>query len=95
MIGIGDFMESVWVGMNPWFILLIKCGANDWNWGLHGACLGGHESLVHLLIKCGANDWNWGLYGACQGGHESLIQLMINRGATECIYCHRSITDHR
>ena len=95
MIGIGDFMEPVRVGMNHWFDLLIKYGANDWNWGLYGACQGGHESLVHLLIKCGANDWNGGLHGACQGGHESLVHLLIKCGATECFYCHRSIADHR
>ena len=61
MIGIGDFMEPVWVVMHHWFNSLINRGANDWTWGLYDACLGGHASLVDLLIKYGANDWNLGL----------------------------------
>jgi hypothetical protein len=36
---------------------MIALGANDWDWGLHGACFGGHHDLVdevrtrlHLII---------------------------------------------
>jgi hypothetical protein len=29
--------------------LLIEKGANDWNWGLRGACEGGHMEIVKFL----------------------------------------------
>ena len=32
----------------------IEKGATDWNWGLWGACGGGHLELVNLMIEKGA-----------------------------------------
>jgi hypothetical protein len=55
----------------------------DWNYGLYGACKGGHEEIVNLMIYKEANDWNLGLYGACLGGHPGIIRLMIQKGACE------------
>jgi hypothetical protein len=52
-----------------------------WNYGLAGACLGGHIDIVNLMIEKGANDWNWGLSGACRGGHLNIVKLMISKGA--------------
>ena len=62
---------------------MISSGANDWNRGLLGACLGGHLELAKLMISKGANDWYRGLYGACEGGHLELAQLMISKGISK------------
>jgi ankyrin repeat protein len=61
--------------------LMIKKGANIWNWGLEGACEGGHLEIVNLMIEKGANDWNNGLYGACKGGKLEMVNLMNEKGA--------------
>jgi hypothetical protein len=57
--------------------LMIKQGATDWDWGLGGACEGGHMDVVNLMIKQGATDWNWGLDGACRGEHKHLAIYML------------------
>ena len=61
--------------------LMIKNGANDWNQGLHYACLNGHIDIVNLMIEKGANDWNNGLWNACENGHIDIVNLMIEKGA--------------
>ncbi len=33
---------------------MIEKGANNWNWGLYGACKGGNESIIKLMIEKGA-----------------------------------------
>ena len=66
----------------------------NWNWGLEGACMGGHLELAELMISRGANDWNSGLDGACYGRQLALIELMISRGATVCHWCEKPITEH-
>ncbi len=55
----------------------------DWNNGLYGACLGGHESIIKLMIENGANHWNSGLHYACSGGNISIVKLMIVKGAND------------
>jgi hypothetical protein len=52
-----------------------------WDWGLFGACKGGHLDIVKLMISKGANDWNYGLRGACRGGHLDIVKLMISKGS--------------
>jgi hypothetical protein len=69
---------------------MIDRGADNWNWGLEGACQGGHPGLAQLMIDKGANDWNYGLEGACQMGHLILVQLMISKGADSCGNCQGS-----
>ncbi len=59
---------------------LVKLGA-DLNYGLYGACIGGHLDIVNLMVKLGANHFNWGLHYACCGGHLDLVNLMIKSGA--------------
>ena len=34
----------------------------DYNYGLYGACEGGHIKIIDMMIEKGANDWNSGLY---------------------------------
>jgi len=34
---------------------MIEKGANDWNWGLQGACEGGHYELAEWMIEKGAD----------------------------------------
>ena len=73
---------------------MIEKGADDWNEGLYGACLGGHRELVELMIEKGVYRWNRGLLGACRGGHRELVELMIEKGgdSRNCPnknHCHR------
>ncbi len=51
-----------------------------WEWGLHGACQGGHIEIVKLMIEKGASQWNWALSYACVGGHMDIVKLMIDLG---------------
>lgn len=51
--------------------LLISKGANNWNYGLAGACNGVDMDLVQLMISKGANDWNLGLAEVCDGKYKS------------------------
>ena len=53
----------------------------EWEWGLHGACQGGHLDIVKLMIEKGSNDWEWALLYACIGGHIDMVKLMIEKGA--------------
>ena len=63
--------------------ILIKKGADNWDVGLHGACMGNHIYVVNYLIKMGSTDWNYGLEGACRGGNISMMNRMIARGARD------------
>lgn len=51
------------------------------NYGLLGACKGGHKELAELMITKGDDDFNSGLSCACRGGCEELAELMIISGA--------------
>ncbi len=51
-----------------------------WDWGLYGACEGGHMDIVRFLIEKGADQWDWGLSYACRGGHMEIVKLMIEKG---------------
>ena len=65
---------------------MMEKGTRNWNFGLFGACFGGHLDLVNLMIEKGANDWNNGLFSACEGGHLDLVNLMIAKGANNLYY---------
>ena len=53
----------------------------DWNYGLYGACKGGHIEIIKLMIKKGATRLDGGLYSACEGGNLDIVKLMIEKGA--------------
>ena len=55
----------------------------DAEYGLIGACYGGHLHLVNSMIEKGAIRWNEGLEGACQSGYPHLVNFMIEKGATD------------
>ncbi len=38
---------------------MIEKGANDWNWGLEGACSSGNLEIVELMIQKSANKCNY------------------------------------
>src|SRR5687767_9505215 len=38
---------------------IMRSEVSNWNWGLRGACQGGHKELVEVFIAKGAKDWNW------------------------------------
>ena len=73
---------------------IIKIKNLFWDWGLEGACNGGHIDIVKLMIEKDAKDWNSGLEGACQNNHIDIVTLMIEKGAHICWYCRRSIEEH-
>ena len=60
---------------------MIQKGAKWWNFGLGGACEGGHRDLADLMIQKGAKKWNWGMHCACKGGNRDLVDFMIQHGA--------------
>ncbi len=60
---------------------IIKMNLN-WNFGLYGACIGGHIDIIELMIEKGAGSWNGGLQCACRGGHINIVKLMIEKGAS-------------
>ena len=46
---------------NSYMLDIIKCNKKlNWNWGLYGACLGGHMQIVDKMINLGANECNCG-----------------------------------
>ena len=51
------------------------------DYGLSGACEGGHRDLVQMMIDLGATNFNYGLQSACYRGHRDLVQWMIDLGA--------------
>jgi len=61
---------------------MIKKGADNWNYGLEGACYGRNRELANYMIEKGADDWDGGLEGACYGGNRELADYMIEKGAT-------------
>jgi len=50
-----------------------------WNYGLRGACRGGHVAIINLMIEKGADDWDDGLFEACRGGNIDIVNLMIQK----------------
>jgi len=97
-----DTMYDVCETGSVWGVqLIIQHGANNWNWGLWGACCGGHGDLAELMIQKGATNWNDGLWGACRGGHRDLADLMIQNGADDwndglcgaCVRGHRDLAE--
>lgn len=89
--------------------LMRKRGAHDTNYGLEGACEGGHIDIIKLMITQSPSDtyrvkskimWDWGLRGACKGGHMEIVKLMINPFSTDellnlihCISSKKGATD--
>jgi hypothetical protein len=53
---------------------MITKGATNFNWGLIGACKGGHKDLAELMITKGANCLNSGLNSACLRA----IKILLN-----------------
>ncbi len=53
----------------------------NWNWGLEGACEGGHIDIIKFMIEKGAHGWNMGLHYACLGGHLDIVKFVIEKGA--------------
>ncbi len=46
--------EPCLINSKYWINYFIEKGANDWNYGLRGACLGGNLDIVNTLIEKGA-----------------------------------------
>lgn len=63
-------------------INLVVQGANDFNWALANACLGGHKELV-LFMREPASNWTLALQNACLGGHNDIVLLLDPHGPDE------------
>ena len=59
--------------------LEIKMNLN-WNYGLDGACEGGHIDIIRVMIEKGADHWDWALFGASKGGHIDIVKFVIEKG---------------
>lgn len=55
----------------------------NFDYGLEGACRGGHLNIIEEMIQQGAINWDKGFIGACRGEHLSIMDDMITRGVTE------------
>lgn len=55
-----------------------KCSLN-WNWGLYGACTGGHQDLAKFFIRKGANRFDFAVQAASSGNHKELIDYLIEK----------------
>lgn len=58
---------------------VIETELPNWNYGLQGACQGGHRELAERMIACGATDMYYGLKGAGFGGHQDLVEWMLTK----------------
>ena len=56
------------------------------NYGLEGACRGGHKEIVQLMLEKGAFILSWGMSGACRGKHKEIIQLLLEKKGTTITY---------
>ena len=66
---------------------MISKGANNWNNGLYGACIGGHKEIVELMISKGARIIGILDYiEHVKRGHIEIVELMISKGANNWNY---------
>lgn len=56
-------------------------GYVNWDYGLRGACFGGHLDIVNLAILNGATELSSGLRNACYNGHFEIARFLISKGA--------------
>lgn len=56
--------------------LMIKHGAQCWDYALTYACMGGHIALAQLMIKHGARDLNDATRVACLYGHHDVSRML-------------------
>jgi hypothetical protein len=58
---------------------MLTRGATNYEWGLRGACEGGHRCIADMMLTRGATDYEWGLRGACQGEHFDIALWLIDK----------------
>ncbi len=61
--------------------LLISNGANDWGWGLSGACLGEHVDIVELMLNYVYHNYTYYDYGhiliiICESENMEIFKLI-------------------
>ena len=101
IMDINTILEESCEKGSVFMIKAIESKKPNWNWGLEGACRGGHCELAEWMVEKGATWWDWGLSGACRGGHRELAEFMIAKGATSwgwglegaCIGGHRDMAE--
>jgi len=71
---------------------LLKDGASV-NYGLNGACEGGHKDIAQMMIDKGAICWNFALWGACEYGQIEMAQMIIDKGGDKIVQSDGVITD--
>ena len=78
--------------------LAIDNGADDWSFGLEGACESQNMDIVYMMLRKGGEDYNFNwdasLDTACRVKNSSAISLMISKGAKRCSNCYRPVNEH-
>ncbi len=69
-------------------LLSLDRGEYDLEYGLYGACEGGHIQIIDMLLeKTGAypskSEWNTALLTACRGGHRKAVDFVVDHGAND------------
>lgn len=65
-------------GNNYIINILIDKGANNWNYGLLGACKGNHINIAENMINNGANNIKDAFIYSCDHGTLIIIKYIIN-----------------
>ena len=82
VMGVNTVLEKICEKGSVFMIKAIEHINPNWNFGLYGACLGGHRGIAEWMVERGATYWDRGLEGACEGGRRDLAEWMIEKGAT-------------
>lgn len=61
--------------------IAIRCGANDFDFGLARACESGNMKIINKMVQLGATDFNYALKQACWTKQIQSIEKMIELGA--------------
>lgn len=70
-------------------IKLILKKAKNMDYGLYGACYGGHKEIMMEMMKRGAKDLDEALYWAGRGGQTDIAMSLIKMGAR--VYSHNFV----
>lgn len=78
---------SMWICYDGNFVKqFMKQYDFDYNYGLIGACAGGHKEVIELIYS--KSLWfELGLSAACCSGKREMAELMLSYGAGYCINC--------
>ncbi len=62
--------------------IISTCKNPNWNWGLYGACEGGHLDLVIRMVDYGACEFNEAAIIAINNKHIDIFEYLLGKGVT-------------